>query len=63
MRFGVSGDDGRGFFSNLVWLGVGHRIEEGGREGEEAAAVASQKGESERELNQRAMAGLPRASS
>ena len=47
MRFGVSGDDGRGFFSNLVWLGVGHRIEEGGREGEEAAAVASQKGDRE----------------
>ena len=43
-------------FSNLVWLGVGHRIEEG----EEAAAAASQKGRGERELNQRAMATLGR---
>ena len=30
VRFGVSGEGRVRLFSNLVWLGVGHRIEQGG---------------------------------
>ena len=48
---------GERLFSNLVWLGVGHRIEEGG-----SCSNSEPKG-GERELNQRAMTRLPQARS